>query len=385
MNVGVEGVDASVAAKPMLGSEILRVEDLRTSFFLPIGELQAVRGVSFSLDRGRSLGIVGESGSGKTVLARSIMRLNLGANVEISGSAIFEGRDLLTLSRREMRRIWGTGIAMIFQDPMTSLNPMVKVGRQVTEHLRKHTGVGRQEAKRTALDLLNEVRIPEAESRIDRFPHELSGGMRQRVSIASALACEPSLLFADEPTTALDVTVQHQILNLLSREQRQRDMTMVMVTHDLGVVAGRTDDTLVMYAGKVVEQASTVEIFDDTRHPYTQALMRSIPRTSQASHTPLVAITGRPPVATHLPKGCAFSPRCPYVQPRCHEEDPVLVSSGSSEHSTACWYPVGSDEGREAFERNLSDRLPQTLAVAESVGAEQSPEVPAEFPNGGPA
>ena len=383
MNVGAEGADASVAAEPMPGSEILRVEDLRTSFFLPIGELQAVRGVSFSLDRGRSLGIVGESGSGKTVLARSIMRLNLGANVEISGSAIFEGRDLLALSRREMRRIWGTGIAMIFQDPMTSLNPMVKIGRQVTEHLRTHSGVGRQQAKRTALDLLNEVRIPEAESRINRFPHELSGGMRQRVSIASALACEPSLLFADEPTTALDVTVQHQILNLLSREQRQRDMTMVMVTHDLGVVAGRTDDTLVMYAGKVVEQASTVEIFDDTRHPYTEALMRSIPRTAQASHTPLVAITGRPPVATHLPKGCAFSPRCPYVQPRCHEEDPVLVSSGAAGHTTACWYPVGSDENREAFERNLSDRLPQTLVVAESIGAEQSQEVPAELPDGG--
>ena len=383
MNVGVEGVDAPVAAEPMSGSEILRVEDLRTSFFLPIGELQAVRGVSFSLDRGRSLGIVGESGSGKTVLARSIMRLNLGANVEISGSAIFEGRDLLALSRREMRRIWGTGIAMIFQDPMTSLNPMVKIGRQVTEHLRTHRGVGRREAKRTALDLLNEVRIPEAESRIDRFPHELSGGMRQRVSIASALACEPSLLFADEPTTALDVTVQHQILNLLSREQRQRDMTMVMVTHDLGVVAGRTDDTLVMYAGKVVEQASTVEIFDDTRHPYTEALMRSIPRTAQASHTPLVAITGRPPVATHLPKGCAFSPRCPYVQPRCHEEDPVLASSGAAGHATACWYPVGSDENREAFERNLSDRLPQTLVVAESIGAERTQEVPAELPDGG--
>jgi peptide/nickel transport system ATP-binding protein len=383
MNVGVQGADASVAAEPMPGSEILRVEDLRTSFFLPIGELQAVRGVSFSLDRGRSLGIVGESGSGKTVLARSIMRLNLGANVEISGSAIFEGRDLLALSRREMRRIWGTGLAMIFQDPMTSLNPMVKIGRQVTEHLRTHSGVGRQQAKRTALDLLNEVRIPEAESRINRFPHELSGGMRQRVSIASALACEPSLLFADEPTTALDVTVQHQILNLLSREQRQRDMTMVMVTHDLGVVAGRTDDTLVMYAGKVVEQASTVEIFDDTRHPYTEALMRSIPRTAQASHTPLVAITGRPPVATHLPKGCAFSPRCPYVQPRCHEEDPVLVSSGAAGHTTACWYPVGSDENREAFERNLSDRLPQTLVVAESIGAEQSQEVPAELPDGG--
>ena len=187
MNVGVQGADAPVAAEPMSGSEILRVEDLRTSFFLPIGELQAVRGVSFSLDRGRSLGIVGESGSGKTVLARSIMRLNLGANVEISGSAIFEGRDLLALSRREMRRIWGTGLAMIFQDPMTSLNPMVKIGRQVTEHLRTHSGVGRQQAKRTALDLLNEVRIPEAESRINRFPHELSGGMRKRAALARAL------------------------------------------------------------------------------------------------------------------------------------------------------------------------------------------------------
>jgi len=245
----------STSSESIGGSEILRVEDLHTSFFLPIGELQAVRGVSFSLKRGRSLGIVGESGSGKTVLARSIMRLNMGSNVETRGSAFFEGRDLLALPLREMRRLWGAEIAMIFQDPMTSLNPMVKIGRQVTEHLRQHEGVNRREARRIALDLLNEVRIPEAESRIDRFPHELSGGMRQRVSIAAALACEPSLLFADEPTTALDVTVQHQILNLLSREQRQRHMTMVMVTHDLGVIAGRTDDTLVMYAGKVVEQA----------------------------------------------------------------------------------------------------------------------------------
>jgi peptide/nickel transport system ATP-binding protein len=272
---------------------------------------------------------------------------------------------------------------MIFQDPMTSLNPMVKIGRQVTEHLRQHENVNRREAKRTALDLLNEVRIPEAESRIDRFPHELSGGMRQRVSIASALACEPSLLFADEPTTALDVTVQHQILNLLSREQRQRNMTLVMVTHDLGVIAGRTDDILVMYAGKVVEQASTVEIFDETHHPYTEALMRSIPRTAQPSHTPLVAITGRPPVATHLPTGCAFSPRCPYVQPRCHEEDPPLVSIGTSGHKAACWYPVGSDSNREAFERNLSKRLPQTLAVAESLGSDQGSGTPADLPDGG--
>ncbi|SVA81720.1 uncharacterized protein METZ01_LOCUS134574, partial [marine metagenome] len=222
MAVSEEPTYTSTSSESMGGSEILRVEDLHTSFFLPIGELQAVRGVSFSLKRGRSLGIVGESGSGKTVLARSIMGLNLGSNVETSGSAFFDGRDLLALSRREMRRLWGTEIAMIFQDPMTSLNPMVKIGRQVIEHLRQHKNVNRREAKQTALDLLNEVRIPEAESRIDRLPHELSGGMRQRVSIASALACEPSLLFADEPTTALDVTVQHQILNLLSREQRQR-------------------------------------------------------------------------------------------------------------------------------------------------------------------
>ena len=383
MAISQEPADTSTPSESMGGSEILRVEDLHTSFFLPIGELQAVRGVSFTLKRGQSLGIVGESGSGKTVLARSIMGLTLAKHVETSGKAFFNGRDLLTLSRREMRSLWGTEIAMIFQDPMTSLNPMGKIGRQVIEHLRQHKNVDRREAKQIALDLLNEVRIPEAESRIDRLPHELSGGMRQRVSIASALACEPSLLFADEPTTALDVTVQHQILNLLSREQRQRNMTMVLVTHDLGVIAGRTDETLVMYAGKVVEQASTAEIFDNTQHPYTEALMRSIPRTSQPSHTPLAAITGRPPVATHLPTGCAFSSRCPYVQPRCHEEDPPLVSIGTSGHKAACWHPVGSDANREAFERNLSDRLPQTLAVAEALDADQRPETSADLPDGG--
>ena len=380
-----EGAVAARVDVPVPASEILRVEDLCTSFFLPIGELQAVRGVSFILQRGRSLGIVGESGSGKTVLARSIMRLNVGANVKTTGSAFFEGKDLLSLESREMRKLWGSKIAMIFQDPMTSLNPMVKIGRQVTEHLRKHRGVGRQAAKQTALELLNEVRIPEAESRIGRFPHELSGGMRQRVSIASALACEPSLLFADEPTTALDVTVQHQILNLLSREQDQRNMTLVMVTHDLGVVAGRTDDTLVMYAGKVVEKASTIEIFGRTSHPYTEALMRSIPRTTQASHTPLVAITGRPPVATHLPKGCAFSLRCPYAQLKCHEEDPPLTPIGNSGHEAACWFPVGTDANQEAFERNLSDRLPQTLVVADSLIAGKIGQTVGDSPEEGSA
>ena len=342
---------------------LLTVTDLRTTFSIAAGDVQAVRGVSFTLDRGRTLGIVGESGCGKTVLARSIMRLNLGFNVTTTGTAEFAGRDLLSLPMADMHEMWGMELAMVFQDPMTSLNPLVRVGRQVTEHLRHHLGVGRAEAARTAVDLLNEVRIPEPEARLRAYPHELSGGMRQRICIAIALACEPSLLFADEPTTALDVTVQHQILNLLSREQRDRDMAMVLVTHDLGVVAGRTDDTLVMYAGMVVEQAPTGALFDDIRHPYSEALLRSLPRTSLASHTRLAAITGRPPDLIDPPSGCAFSPRCPYVQQRCREEVPPLEAEDDPKHLFACWTPVGSPEGRDAFTRNLADGLPSTVAV----------------------
>ncbi len=342
---------------------LLTVTDLRTTFSIAAGDVQAVRGVSFALDRGRTLGIVGESGCGKTVLARSIMRLNLGSNVTTTGTAEFAGRDLLSLPMADMHEMWGMELAMVFQDPMTSLNPLVRVGRQVTEHLRHHLGVGRAEAARTAVDLLNEVRIPEPEARLRAYPHELSGGMRQRICIAIALACEPSLLFADEPTTALDVTVQHQILNLLSREQRDRDMAMVLVTHDLGVVAGRTDDTLVMYAGMVVEQAPTGTLFDDIRHPYSEALLRSLPRTNLASHTRLAAITGRPPDLVDPPSGCAFSPRCPYVQQQCREEVPPLAAVDDPEHLFACWTPVGSPEGRDAFTRNLADGLPSTVAV----------------------
>jgi len=342
---------------------LLTVTDLRTTFSIAAGDVKAVRGVSFTLDRGKTLGIVGESGSGKTVLARSIMRLNLGTNVTTTGTAEFAGRDLLSLPIRDMRQMWGMELAMVFQDPMTSLNPLVRVGRQVTEHLRHHLGVSRAEASRTAIDLLNEVRIPEPEVRLKAYPHELSGGMRQRICIAIALACEPSLLFADEPTTALDVTVQHQILNLLGREQRERDMAMVLVTHDLGVVAGRTDDTLVMYAGMVVEQSPTASLFSEMRHPYSEALLRSLPRTSHASHTRLAAITGRPPDLIDPPSGCAFSPRCPYVQPRCREEVPPLAAADDPDHRFACWTPVGSPEGREAFARNVAEGLPQAIAV----------------------
>ena len=348
-------------------SPLLVVDDIHTSFVVPGGEVKAVRGVSFELTQGKTLGVVGESGSGKTVLARSVMRLNLGNNVITSGSAKFHGSNILDLRPKAMQKLWGNEIAMVFQDPMTSLNPLVKIGRQITEHVRHHLGISKKEARTLAIDLLNEVRIPEPESRLDSYPHELSGGMRQRICIAIALACEPTLLFADEPTTALDVTVQHQILNLLNREQEIRKMAMVLVTHDLGVVAGRTDETMVMYAGNVVEKSSTKELFADMQHPYTEALFRSIPKTSERSHTRLTAIAGRPPDLIAPPSGCSFSPRCPYVQQKCREEKPPLIPENNGSHLSACWFPVGTEENQEAFRKNVASGLPQTLVIEESL------------------
>ncbi len=348
-------------------SPLLVVEDIHTSFMVPGGEVKAVRGVSFELNQGKTLGVVGESGSGKTVLARSVMRLNLGNNVITSGSAKFRGSNILDLRPKAMQKLWGNEIAMVFQDPMTALNPLVKVGRQVTEHVRHHLGISKKEARSLAIDLLNEVRIPEPENRLDSYPHELSGGMRQRICIAIALACEPTLLFADEPTTALDVTVQHQILNLLNREQETREMGMVLVTHDLGVVAGRTDETMVMYAGNVVEKSSTKELFEDMQHPYTEALFRSIPKTSERSHTRLTAIAGRPPDLIAPPSGCSFSPRCPYVQQKCREEEPPLIPVNNGSHFSACWFPVGTEENQEAFRKNVAAGLPQTLVIEETL------------------
>ena len=355
-------VDADNSTSPLLV-----VDDLHTSFMVPGGEVKAVRGVSFELNQGKTLGVVGESGSGKTVLARSVMRLNLGNNVITSGSAKFRGSNILDLRPKAMQKLWGNEIAMVFQDPMTALNPLVKVGRQVTEHVRQHLGISKKEARSLAIDLLNEVRIPEPENRLDSYPHELSGGMRQRICIAIALACEPTLLFADEPTTALDVTVQHQILNLLNREQETREMGMVLVTHDLGVVAGRTDETMVMYAGNVVEKSSTKELFEDMQHPYTEALFRSIPKTSERSHTRLTAIAGRPPDLIAPPSGCSFSPRCPYVQQKCREEEPPLIPVNNGSHFSACWFPVGTEENQEAFRKNVAAGLPQTLVIKETL------------------
>jgi len=348
------------------GELLLDVEDLRTSFSTPRGMVRAVDGVSFSIDRGQTLGIVGESGSGKTVLSRSIMGLLPAHNVERGGQVRFEGQELTGLPSSEMRHIWGVEIAMVFQDPMTSLNPVMRIGRQITEGLRYHLGQSAGEARENAVALLQSVGIPEPERRMRQYAHELSGGMRQRVTIAIALACGPKLLLADEPTTALDVTVQAQILNLLQEKQRERFMAMILVTHDLGVVAGRTDEIAVMYAGKIVEKASTAVLFTQMRMPYTEALMRSIPRVEDHSHTRLLAITGRPPDLVNPPPGCRFAPRCPYAQERCTVEEPPLLLGDTEDHAFACWYPVGTKEGQAALERNLSAGRPQTLAAVAS-------------------
>jgi oligopeptide/dipeptide ABC transporter ATP-binding protein len=340
---------------------LLEVIDLHTSFRTGRGLVRAVDGVSLTLGRGRTLGVVGESGSGKTVLSRSIMGLVPGSNVERSGVVRFSGHDLTAMSLAELREVWGMQVALVFQDPMTALNPVVRVGRQITESLRLRVGLDRKAAYETAVALLRSVGIPDPERRLRSYPHELSGGMRQRVMIAIAVACGPKLLLADEPTTGLDVTVQAQILDLLAAQQADRHMGMILVTHDLGVVANRTDDIVVMYAGRVVEQAPTAELFAHTRMPYTEALMRSIPRLTEASHTRLRAIPGRPPDLAADLQGCRFAPRCPYVQEACRKEEPPLRTAGQ-DHLFRCWYPVGSAEGDAALAYNVATRVPAALA-----------------------
>ncbi len=340
---------------------LLEVEDLHTSFRTARGLVRAVDGVSLTLGRGRTLGVVGESGSGKTVLSRSIMGLLPGSNVERSGTVRFSGHDLTAMSLPELREVWGMQIALVFQDPMTALNPVVRVGRQITESLRLRAGLDRNAAQETAVALLTSVGIPDPARRLRAYPHELSGGMRQRVMIAIALACGPKLLLADEPTTGLDVTVQAQILDLLAAQQRERHMGMILVTHDLGVVANRTDDIVVMYAGRVVEHAPTAELFAHTRMPYTEALLRSIPRLTEPSHTRLRAIPGRPPDLAAEIQGCRFAARCPYVQDRCRAEEPPLRAAGQG-HVFRCWYPVGSAEGDAALAQNVKAMVPAALA-----------------------
>jgi oligopeptide/dipeptide ABC transporter ATP-binding protein len=325
---------------------LLAVSDVATHFETDRGLVRAVDGVSFTLERGRTLGIVGESGSGKTVLVRSIMGLLPKHGVVRQGSIRFDGREIADAGPKELRRYWGSQMAMVFQDPMTSLNPVMKIGHQITESIHEHLDVSRAYARQLAVSLLVSVRVPDPERRMQEYPHQLSGGLRQRICIAVALAAGPQLLLADEPTTALDVTVQAQVLDVLQQQQRERFMAMVLVTHDLGVVAGRADDVVVMYAGQIVEQAATATLFSNVKMPYTEALLRSIPKLSQPSHTPLTAIPGRPPDLVSPPLGCRFAPRCAYVQDRCREEQPPLVAAATPGHQYRCWFPVGPPERR---------------------------------------
>jgi peptide/nickel transport system ATP-binding protein len=341
---------------------LLQVTDLKTHFVTGRGLVRSVDGVTFTLERGRSLGIVGESGSGKTVLSRSIMGLLPRRNVVRTGSVMFEGQEIIDLPMKQRRKVWGREMAMIFQDPMTSLNPVMRIGKQITEGLQLHLGMNNANARATALKSLQDVRIPEAEKRLDQYAFELSGGMRQRVMIALAMSCGPTLLFADEPTTALDVTVQAQILELIGEQRRDRNMSLILVTHDLGVVAGHTDEIAVMYGGKLVEKAPTRTLFASMKMPYTEALLRSIPKIEDPSHTRLKVIPGRPPDLVNPPRGCRFAPRCTYADTKCHEEEPPLIQAEHPEHFYACWFPVGSPRHRQLNEQSAT-------AASDAVGA----------------
>ncbi|WP_295850048.1 ABC transporter ATP-binding protein [Tardiphaga sp.] len=329
---------------------LLEVRNLAVEFGVGRAALRAVDGVSFSVSRGETLAIVGESGSGKSVTALSLLRLIPSPPSRVkSGEILFEGRDLLGLSTEEIRAIRGNEIAMIFQEPMSSLNPSLTVGLQVAEPLQLHHGMSWRKALDKAKDLLSRVRIPNAESRVNAYPHEFSGGMRQRAMIAMALACNPKLIIADEPTTALDVTVQAQILSLLKDLTRETNAALILITHDLGVVARYADRVCVMYAGRVVESGTAHEIYERPSHPYTLGLMASIPRLDQDAQQRLIPIEGQPPDLSALPKGCAFQARCRYVGNRCREQRPPLEQI-DGRHFKACFadvpHGVGPDDSR---------------------------------------
>ncbi|MFJ8861397.1 ABC transporter ATP-binding protein [Streptomyces sp. NPDC102451] len=327
---------------------LLSATDVRTAFHTPHGPVQAVDGVSLSLSAGETLGIVGESGSGKSVLGRTLMGLITdGPGTSVSGTVTLGGRDVHALSPAGRRSLWGTEVAMVFQDPMTSLNPVKKVGAHLSESLRAHLGLSRSAARERAVDLLRQVGIPEPARRARQYPHELSGGMRQRVVIAMALACGPRLLIADEPTTALDVTVQKQILDLLQSLARDLRMATVLISHDLATVAGRTDRAAVMYAGRFVEYGPTQALFERPRHPYSSALIASVPRLDLPPHTLLPTIEGRPPNLLHPPPGCRFAPRCGAATERCTTGTPQLSAPDADRDaggSVACHHPLGAAE-----------------------------------------
>ncbi len=317
---------------------LLEVKNLKTYFATRKGEVHSVDDVSFAVDRGETLSLVGESGCGKSVTALSVMRLVSFPGRVVGGEVFFEGRDLLKISEQEMRAIRGDDIAMIFQDPMTSLNPVLTVGEQIAEAIRLHRKVSNQEAWNQAIEGMRDVAIPSAETRAKSYPHEMSGGMRQRVMIAMALACDPKLLIADEPTTALDVTIQAQILDLLRELREKRNLALLLITHDLGVVAETSDRVAVMYAGKIVEEATATDLFSHPRHPYTEGLLRAVPRLDeqrQGRMLRLQTIDGVVPNPLELPPGCRFAPRCQYAEAQCRVGDIPLVDLGTG-HLSRC-------------------------------------------------
>lgn len=325
---------------------LLAIEDISVQIRTGLGLVRAVEWVSLSLGQGETLALVGESGCGKSMLCRAIMGI-LPGQAELSSDTriIFDGRDLGALPGRERNRIRGREIGMVLQNPLSALNPVQTIGRQLMEPMRYHLGMPAPEAKRKAVELLDAVGISQSKMRFAAYPHELSGGMRQRVAIAIAIACEPKLLIADEPTTALDVTVQAEVLNLLARLQRERNMAMLLVSHDLSVVAGWSDHTAVMYAGRIVEQAPTRKLFRHMRMPYTRALFDAIPNIDAPPNTKLVSIDGQPPDLTAPATGCPFAPRCSSAKKKCSTETPLLTATGNQDHVCACWYPLeGADE-----------------------------------------
>ena len=321
-------------------ANLLSVKDLRTHFFTQDGVVKAVDGVSFDVQEGETLGLVGESGSGKSVTALTILRLIPQPPGKIVGGEVnFQGVDLLKVDEETIRKIRGAKIAMIFQEPMTSLNPVLTIGRQVTEALELHMKMNKRESRKRAAELLQMVGIPDPLRRLDDYPHQFSGGMRQRVMIAMGLSCNPKLLLADEPTTALDVTIQAQVLELVKKLSEELGTSVILITHNLGVVARYADRVNVMYAGKLIETASSKDLYADPRHPYTLGLLASVPRLDEPRKVKLVPIEGSPPDLTHLPKGCPFRPRCRFAVDRCAEEHPPLMPMGER-HYAACWVDV---------------------------------------------
>ena len=327
---------------------LLQVRDLKTYFYTADGVVKAVDGMSYQLEAGETLGLVGESGCGKSVSALSLMRLIPSPPGKIvEGEVLLDGVDLLKLSPEEMRRHRGKEIAMIFQEPMTSLNPVLTIGRQITESLELHLKMDKKDASNRAAELLEEVGIPDAGRRLSDYPHQLSGGMRQRVMIAIALSCEPKILLADEPTTAVDVTIQAQLLDLIHRLTRERGTAVVIITHNLGVVARYADKVNVMYAGRIVESSTAVNVYSLPRHPYTLGLLRSVPRLDEARGDRLVPIEGMPPDLAQRPDGCAFRPRCRFAIDVCAEKDPGLMVMGDG-HQAACWVDIRPKEDEES-------------------------------------